>query len=89
MSALGGECAMYYVYILYSVKLEKKYVGVTHDLKERIEQHNSGHNQFTSSGIPWSLMYYEVFRSEIDAVQEEKFLKSGKGRERIKFLLTQ
>jgi len=33
------------------------------------------------------LVYYEVFKSEKDARTEEKFLKSGQGRERIKYLL--
>jgi len=33
------------------------------------------------------LIYYEVFISKKDAVMEEKFLKTGRGRERLKFLL--
>lgn len=37
--------------------------------------------------MPWILIYYEVFSRKEDAVREEKFLKSGKGRERIKWLL--
>lgn len=78
---------MYYVYILYSVKIEKKYIGVTCDLKERLKQHNSGNSDFTSKGMPWKLVYYEVFKSEADAVNEEVFLKTGKGRDRLKYLL--
>jgi len=78
---------MYYVYILYSKKLDKKYIGSTSDLKERIKRHNSERSEFTSKGIPWKLLYYEAFISEKDARIEEKFLKSGKGRERLKYLL--
>ncbi|MBD3311680.1 MAG: GIY-YIG nuclease family protein [Candidatus Magasanikbacteria bacterium] len=78
---------MYYVYILYSEKLKKKYIGYTSNLKSRIEVHNKGKVPFTSKGIPWQLIYYQVFCNKQDAMEEEKFLKTGKGRERIKFLL--
>ncbi|HNW09466.1 MAG TPA: GIY-YIG nuclease family protein [bacterium] len=78
---------MYYVYILFSGKLGKKYIGFTSNLKKRMLYHNSGKSCYTCKGIPWKLVYYEVFRSEIDARKEEFFLKSGRGRERISFLL--
>lgn len=78
---------MYYVYILYSKKLNKRYIGSSNNLQRRLTEHNSGNCKFTLSGIPWKLIYYEVFKFEKDARQEELFLKSGKGRERIKFLL--
>lgn len=78
---------MYYVYILKSLKTHELYKGSTADLKERFRQHNAGRVVSTKHGIPWKLVYYEGFCSEIDARREELFLKSGKGRERIKFLL--
>jgi len=78
---------MYYVYIIYSTKLKEKYTGSTSDLKERIKRHNSGRSKFTARGIPWKLIYYETFLFKTDALREEKFLKSGKGKERIKYLL--
>jgi putative endonuclease len=78
---------MYYVYILYSRKLNKFYTGCTKDIKQRIQQHNSGIVPFTSKGIPWTLIYYEAFLEKQDATREEKFLKSGKGRERRNYLL--
>ena len=78
---------MYYVYIIYSEKLNKKYVGYSTDLKQRMGYHNGKKSSFTSRGVPWKLVYYEAFLSEADAKREELFLKSGKGRERIKFLL--
>ncbi|PIR92743.1 hypothetical protein COU01_00135 [Candidatus Falkowbacteria bacterium CG10_big_fil_rev_8_21_14_0_10_44_15] len=80
---------MYYVYILYSKKLKKRYIGSSNDLQRRLVEHNSGNCSFTSQGTPWKLIYYEVFKFEKDARQEELFLKSGKGRERIKFLLAE
>jgi len=50
-------------------------------------EHNSGNSPFTSQNKPWELVYYEAFISKSDAQREEEFLKSGKGRERIRFLL--
>ena len=82
----GGKY-MYYVYILFSSKLDKKYIGFTSNLKKRILYHNSGKSNYTSQGMPWKLIYYEVFKSKIDAQREEEFLKTGKGRERLNFLL--
>lgn len=79
---------MYYVYILRSVKNGRLYKGFTSDLKRRIKEHNSGSSEFTHHNGPWRLVYYEAFLSKIDAQREERFLKSGKGRERIKYLFT-
>ena len=62
-------------------------MGSTSNLKERVERHNSGKSNFTSKGIPWKLIYYEAFISKENALKEEKFLKSGKGRERLKYIL--
>jgi len=78
---------MYYVYIIYSSVLHKKYIGRTDDLKLRLAKHNSGATQFTRAGKPWRLLYYESFVNKNDAIAEELFLKSGKGRERLKFFL--
>ena len=78
---------MFYVYVIYSKKLNKRYIGRTDNLRSRIKRHNSGNSDFTSRGIPWKLIYYEAFIIKKDAIMEESFLKTGKGRERLKFLL--
>lgn len=78
---------MYYVYILKSEKNNKLYKGFTKNLKRRITEHNIGKAKFTKNNRPWKLIYYEAFAFEADAKKEEAFLKSGKGRERIKYLL--
>ena len=77
---------MYYVYIIYSKKLDKKYTGSTSDLRKRVKKHNSKGSKFTAKGCPWKLIYYEAFLNKEDALREERFLKSGQGRERIKRL---
>ena len=92
-SAQGGPASgwelkqyMYYVYIIKSKKNDKLYKGFTNDLKRRVREHNSGKSKFTSINGPWELLYYEAFKDKVNAKREEKFLKSGKGRERIKYL---
>jgi putative endonuclease len=78
---------MFYVYVLWSNRLKKKYVGLTKDLKVRLKEHNLGKSNYTNRGKPWKLIYYEAFLSKEDAEGEELFLKSGMGRERFKYLL--
>ena len=83
----AGEKNMYYVYILKSLKNKKLYKGSTGNLKERMLEHNHGKVRSTKSALPWELIYYEAFSNKTDALREEKFLKSGKGKERVKYLL--
>ena len=78
---------MYYVYVIYSKKLNKLYKGSTDNLEVRVNAHNHRKVKATKSGIPWRLIYYEGFLNKKDAKREELFLKSGKGRERLKYLL--
>ena len=77
---------MHYVYIIKSGKTGKLYKGSTSDLKQRIKDHNTGKVNSTKAGVPWILIYYEAFLNKKDAGREELFLKSGKGKERIKWL---
>lgn len=78
---------MHYVYIIYSQKIKKFYIGKTDDLRERIIRHNSGRSVFTENGAPWTLAHYQAFAEKEDANREELFLKTGKGRERRNYLL--
>jgi putative endonuclease len=71
---------MFYVYVLWSNKLQKRYVGFTSDLTKRLSEHNSGKSPFTKSGLPWKLIYSEKYSTETEARSREKFLKSGVGR---------
>jgi putative endonuclease len=78
---------VHYVYVLKSLKTGKLYKGSTANLKARLAKHNSGSVSSTKEFRPWVLIYYEAFINKTDALREEKFLKSGKGRERLKHLL--
>lgn len=70
---------MYYVYILKSIKDGSSYVGVTKNLKKRIEEHNYNGPKFTSSKRPYKIIWYAVFLDKRQAYQFEKYLKTGSG----------
>ena len=80
---------VHYVYILRSKKYGTLYKGSTSDLKARLAQPNRGKVASTKARTPWELIYYEGFASKTDALREELFLKPGKGRERLKYLLVE
>lgn len=71
---------MYYVYLIQSVKNSNKtYVGYTTDIKQRMEQHNSGASAYTSDFRPWKLVTCICFDDKTKALEFEKYLKVGSG----------
>jgi putative endonuclease len=72
---------MKYVYLIQSILYpDRKYIGVTQDLKTRLKSHNEGQSPHTSNFKPWKLVTYIAFSNESKAVAFEKYLKSGSGR---------
>ena len=61
------------------------YIGSTNDLHKRLREHNNGKSRSTKRYIPWELVYYEAYISEVDAREREKKLKHhGKGLAELK-----
>ena len=76
---------MYYVYDLFSLKSKRLYTGYTEDLKQRVMEHNKGlGGNYSSNNKPFTLLFYEAFLVKEDAQKQEKFYKSGYGREVLK-----
>lgn len=76
---------MYYTYVLKSLKNGRLYTGSTEDLKQRVEEHNKGvGGKFTRDNRPYKLIFYEAFLAKVDAVKQEKFYKTGYGKEVLK-----
>lgn len=70
------------LYILYSPSSDKTYVGYTNNLERRLWEHNnSSKRSFTSRFRPWELIYTEEFETNQEAMQREKWFKTGVGRE--------
>ncbi len=67
---------MYYVYVLKSLGLKDKiYIGYTSDLNKRLKEHMTGKNYTTARILPVELVYYEAYKSKMDAQSREKQLK--------------
>lgn len=71
------------VYILYSPLVDRYFVGKTTNLQRSLKRHNSGKNKHTKTGLPWSLMYKEVFYSSEAAREREVQIKSSANREQL------
>ena len=78
---------MYTTYILYSDSLNKYYVGSTNDVDRRLSEHNRKKGKFTDLGIPWKIVYSEVFDSAKQARNRELYIKSRKSRKYIEELI--
>ena len=77
------------VYILFSEKHNKTYVGFTSNLIERFKSHNYlSKKGFTIKFRPWEVIYVAFFTTKSEALKREKFFKTGKGREFIKEMIS-
>ena len=67
---------MYCVYILYSKKSEKFYIGLTDSIEKRIQEHNSPDNHgWTKKFQPWIVSYFEAYLTASEARIRELSLK--------------
>lgn len=82
---------MYYVYAVYNQENDKIYIGQTENIGERLKLHND--KKFKSSYTSrfsgnWKLVYQEKQNTRKDALIREKQLKSYRGREFVKNLIS-
>mgnify|MGYP001560670665 CR=1 FL=1 len=70
---------MFYVYILFNKETNRYYVGYTPDLRKRIKKHYSGQVLSTKSNLNYKLVCYCAFQTRGEALDFEKYLKSGSG----------
>ncbi len=73
----------WYTYILYSIRIDRYYIGCTDNLQWRLERHNMGWGKYTSKGIPWKIIYFEKYNSKSEALKREKEIKNKKSRKYI------
>ena len=80
---------MYYLYILYSEKYDKYYVGQTKDLERRVVEHNASEkNTYTSKYRPWNLAKsFQIGESLGLSRKVENYIKGQKSRKFIERLL--
>ena len=89
-SLISGPFFMpFCVYILYSSKRDRFYVGHTgDDLQERLRKHNSNHKGFSGGVGDWAIVYTETYLTKTAAYQREREIKAWKSRKRIELLLS-
>ena len=73
-----------YVYILFSKRLDKFYVGYTNNLEKRLLTHNQGGKKFTTRGIPWILIKSYECQDISEAKKLEKKLKTEESKDFFK-----
>jgi putative endonuclease len=77
---------MVWVYAISSLDQNYIYVGMTIDLKSRLNRHNSGREITTKYYAPFRLIYKENCVDRITARKREKYWKSGVGKEHLRRL---
>ncbi len=80
---------MFCVYIIYSPKLDRYYIGSTDNFNLRIQEHNNGlyPDAFTKRGIPWEKTYLFEDLNSKQAYLIEKHLKKMKSKKYIQNLI--
>jgi len=66
-----------FVYILYSEKRSRYYVGQTADIVKRLKRHNLGVVLSTKSGAPWELVLQIEVSSRSEAIVLERRIKKN------------
>jgi putative endonuclease len=79
---------MYYVYILFSEKCDRYYVGFSADVEARLLRHNTGMVTATKNCRPYRICATKQFQSETEARKEEYRIKKQKSRRYIESIIT-
>jgi len=78
-----------FLYILYSEKTDRYYVGSADDLESRLNHHNAGSTPSTKAGAPhWKLKYSEEYPTRSQARKREYAIKRKKSRKYIEWLIS-
>ena len=84
---------IYSIYILHSESANKYYVGYSHDVQARLQDHNAGDRpqqsaKYTFKHRPWTLACsFEVGNSRGEAMKVEKYIKRQKSRKFIEQII--
>ena len=71
---------LYKVYVLYSPKHDRLFVGLTTSLTDRMHSHNKHDaDEWSSVYRPWTLVHMELYNEEDEALLRETYLESESG----------
>ena len=77
---------MFFVYILYSERFDKYYIGQTDKLDGRIIRHNKGLEKYTKKYLPWIVILVIEKDTRSEAVRLERKLKNLSRERLISFI---
>jgi putative endonuclease len=77
----------YCVYILYSLKDTKLYIGFTTNLSRRLTEHFQGRSKSTAPRRPFKLLFCEYYLSQRDALRREQYFKTTAGKKTLRLML--
>ena len=77
----------FFIYILYSKKANKYYVGETENVNARLQSHLAGISKYTSIANDWAVVHTESFDHRVDAIRREKEIKRMKSRKYIESII--
>jgi len=83
---------MFYIYILYSKKSDRYYIGLTSNVYRRLEEHNdpSEKKKYTAKHLPWELkIFFECSGSRGNGLLVERFIKDQKSRAFLEKLISE
>ena len=78
---------MFYVYVLLSKKDNKFYIGYTHDINKRLNEHMDGKVGSTRFRLPIELVYFEMHLNQNDALRREDYFKTTAGKRTLRMML--
>lgn len=79
---------MFYVYVLFSDLRDRHYIGHTENIENRLGRHNKGLVRSTKNGRPWRLLYSEKVLTKKEAYRRELQIKSYKGGDAFKKMIS-
>ena len=75
-----GWQAMFYTYVIQRLSHpDRRYIGHTADLRQRLAEHNGKKCPHTSKFGPWRIKLYVAFETIEQAQHFERYLKTGSG----------
>jgi len=83
---------MFYIYILYSKRSDKYYIGFTSDVIRRLEEHNNPlkNTKYTAKHLPWEIkVFFECSDSRGNCLLIERFIKNQKSRNFLEKLISE
>ena len=78
---------VFFVYILYSTRVDRYYVGSTDNIEKRLGAHLSGNSKYTAIADDWIVVYSETFATRKEASKRELSIKRKKSRNYIEWLI--